>query len=429
AMFPQSVKKVLRAQTIAYECQLPIIYLVDSSGVFLPLQDEIFPSENDFGRIFRNNSILSASRIPQYAAIMGSCIAGGGYLPVLCDKLLMTEGSGLYLAGPSLVKAAIGQVVDPEVLGGVKMHAEISGTVDFHEKDDAACLEKMRQLVSLLQEPENKIDFSKKPQSDPEKLLEFDGNKPYEMRDLINCLIDEDSFLEYKTEYGKALVTAYAKIGGAPVGIVANQRKQTVTGNGEIEIGGVIYADSADKAARFVMDCNQTKIPLIFIQDVMGFMVGKEAEESGIIRSGAKLVNAVSNSIVPKITVIVGNSFGAGHYALCGRAYDPNFIVAWPNAKYAVMGASQAADTLFTLEERRAKKSDEGLNKEKAETMRRQIIENYEHQMNICYGAARGWVDAIIPPNKTREVLQFLLMQALRNPDLKKSFHTGVLQT
>lgn len=428
AMFPQSVKKVLRAQTIAYECKLPIIYLVDSSGVFLPLQDEIFPSEDDFGRIFRNNAILSASGIPQYGAIMGNCIAGGGYLPVLCDKLLMTEGSGLYLAGPSLVKAAIGQVVDTERLGGAKMHSEISGTVDFHEKDDEACLNKIRQLVSLLEKKETKIDFSKKSEKHEEIFFSFDGKVPYDMRDLIACLIDESSFLEYKAEYGKTLVTAYAKIGGVAVGIVANQRKQTVNYAGEVEIGGVIYADSADKAARFVMDCNQTKIPLIFIQDVMGFMVGREAEESGIIKSGAKLVNVVSNSIVPKITVIVGNSFGAGHYALCGRAYDPNFIVAWPNAKYAVMGAAQAADTLFTLEERRAKKNNEGLNKEKAEAMRKHIVENYGHQMDIRYGAARGWVDAIIAPNETRNVLLFLLDQVLRNSDHKKSFHTGVLQ-
>jgi acetyl-CoA carboxylase carboxyltransferase component len=431
AMFPQSVKKVLRAQTIAYECRLPIIYLVDSSGVFLPLQDEIFPDENDFGRIFRNNAVLSSLGIPQYAAIMGNCIAGGGYLPVLCDKLLMTEGSGLYLAGPALVKAAIGQIVDTESLGGAKMHAEISGTVDFLEKDDVTCLEKIKHLIDMLPKSEKKIISHEKPERDPILLYDYlsaDGTKPYDMHDLLACIIDKDSLIEYKAEYGKTIITAYAKICGMPVGIVANQRKQTKTGQGEIEVGGVIYADSADKAARFVMDCNQTKVPLIFIQDVMGFMVGRDAEESGIIKSGAKLVSAVSNSIVPKITLIVGHSFGAGNYALCGKAYDPNFTLAWPNATYAVMGSEQAADTLFALEERRAKRKTEDFDVEKAESLRKQVIANYQKQMDIRYGAARGWVDAIIAPDKTREVLAHLLSTIPFNPDQKRNFHTGVLQ-
>lgn len=424
ALFPQSVKKVLRAQTIAYECQLPIIYLVDSSGVFLPLQDEIFPDQDDFGRIFRNNAVLSASGIPQYAAIMGNCIAGGGYLPVLCDKLLMTEGSGLYLAGPALVKAAIGQIVDTESLGGVKMHSEISGTVDFHEKDDLACLQKIKKLVELLPLKKQKQESKVLPERDPQLVYEYisaDGNKPYDVRDLLACIIDKDSFLEYKEEYGKTLVTAYAKIGGIPVGIVANQRKSTTSGDGHIEVGGVIYADSADKAARFVMDCNQTKLPLLFIQDVVGFMVGKNAEESGIIKSGAKLVSAVSNSVVPKITLIVGNSFGAGNYALCGRAYDPNFILAWPNAKYAVMGSNQAANTLLALQEK-------NLDEDFKEKLKQKMIDDYEKQMDIRYGAARGWVDCIIAPETTRETLKFLFSLVGDPSELKRPFHTGVFQ-
>ena len=331
AMFPQSVKKVLRAQRMAFECRLPVIYLVDSSGVFLPLQEDIFPDEDDFGRIFRNNAIFSAAGIPQFAAIMGNCIAGGGYLPVLCDKLLMTEGSGLYLAGPALVKAAIGQVADPEELGGAKMHAEISGTVDSLEPNDKTCLERLRALVELLpKDPEHVASSAgtERPVEEVYGLVCADGHKAYDVRTLLQCIVDSGSWQEFKAPYGQTLVTGYAKIHGMPVGIVANQRIQTKTAKGEIEIGGVIYADAADKAARFVMDCNQMKVPLLFFQDVMGFMVGKEAEQSGIIRSGAKLVNVVSNSIVPKITVIVGNSFGAGNYALCGKGIRSR-ILSW----------------------------------------------------------------------------------------------------
>src|SRR5580693_8414766 len=357
AFFPATVKKLLRAQRIAFECSLPIIYLVDSAGVFLPMQDEIFPDEDDFGRIFRNNSVISAAGIPQFAAIMGNCVAGGAYLPVLCDKILMTEGSGLYLAGPSLVKAAIGQVVDQEELGGAKMHAEVSGTVDFYEKNDEECLKRLRSLVSLLPEAgpqKGKIDNSNLPQprSDVEKvydLISLDGQRQYDVRDLLGTIVDKSSADEYKADYGKTLVTTYARIGGRAVGIVANQRLQVRTKKEGIQMGGVIYSDSADKAARFIMDCNQTGLPIIFFQDVTGFMVGKDAEQSGIIRSGAKLVNAVSNSVVPKITVVIGGSFGAGNYALCGKAYDPRFIFAWPNARYAVMGAAQASDTVFSV--------------------------------------------------------------------------------
>src|SRR5256714_4932318 len=338
AFFPQTVKKVIRAQRIGFECALPIIYLVDSSGVFLPMQDEIFPDEDDFGRIFRNNSVISAAGIPQFAAIMGNCVAGGAYLPVLCDKILMTEGSGLYLAGPSLVKAAIGQIVDQEELGGAKMHAEVSGTVDFYEKTDESCLKRLRSLVALLPEAKNTADStidkkSFKTAKTPDAvydLVSLDGQKNYDARDLLATVVDSNSIDEYKADYGKTLVTAYARIGGRPVGIVASQRLQVRTKKEGIPMGGVIYSDSADTAARFVMDCNQDGLPIIFFQDVTGFMVGRDAEQSGIIRSGAKLVNAVSNSVVPKITVVVGGSFGAGNYALCGKAYDPRFIVAWP---------------------------------------------------------------------------------------------------
>src|ERR1700720_2666583 len=357
AFFPATVKKLLRAQRIAFECSLPIIYLVDSAGVFLPMQDEIFPDEDDFGRIFRNNSVISAGGIPQFAAIMGNCVAGGAYLPVLCDKILMTEGSGLYLAGPSLVKAAIGQIVDQEELGGAKMHSEVSGTVDFYEKTDEACLKRLRSLVALLPEAEKgteskverKVFKTAKTPDSVYDLVSLDGQKNYDARDLLAAVVDANSIDEYKADYGKTLVTAYARIAGQPAGIVASQRLQVRTKKEGIQMGGVIYPDSADKAARFVMDCNKIGLPIIFLQDVTGFMVGRDAEQSGIIRSGAKLVNAVSNSIVPKITVVVGGSFGAGNYAMCGKAYDPRFIVAWPSARYAVMGAAQASDTIFAV--------------------------------------------------------------------------------
>lgn len=430
AFFPQTIKKLLRAQRIAFESRLPIIYLVDSSGVFLPLQDEIFPDEDDFGRIFRNNAVISAAGIPQFGAIMGNCIAGGGYLPVLCDQLLMTEGSGLYLAGPALVKAAIGQDVDTEELGGAKMHAEISGTVDFLEKDDYSCIERLRMLMDALPADEKKNDLAI-PESDISTVYDIvsgDCQKPYDTHLLLNCFIDKRSWNEYKADYGKTLLCGFAKIGGMPVGIVANQRMQTKTAYGEIEIGGVIYSDAADKAARFIMDCNQMRVPIIFVQDVFGFMVGKEAEQSGIIRSGAKLVNALSNSIVPKITVIVGNSFGAGHYALCGKAYDPNFILAWPNARYAVMGGAQAAETLFTIQKKAAERHGRHWNQQEADDAFRKIADRYETQMDIRYGAARGWIDAIIPPHETRDYLEKLLVLAQRTPINNKSFHTGVIQ-
>ena len=436
AFFPQTAKKVIRAQRIAFESALPIIYLVDSSGVFLPMQDEIFPDEDDFGRIFRNNSVISAAGLPQFAAIMGNCVAGGAYLPVLCDKVLMTEGSGLYLAGPSLVKAAIGQIVEQEELGGAHMHAEVSGTVDFYEKDDTACLKRLRSLVAHLPEAEaaKKNGAEKKfaaPARDPNAvydLISLEGQKTYDARDLLASIIDADSLDEYKADYGKTLVTAYARIGGHSVGIVANQRQQVRTKKAGIQMGGVIYSDSADKAARFVMDCNQTGLPIVFFQDVTGFMVGRDAEQSGIIRSGAKLVNAVSNSIVPKITVVVGGSFGAGNYALCGKAYDPRFLLAWPNARYAVMGAAQASDTVFSVLARSKSRGDKKASPEELEQLRAKVKETYEEQTDIRYGAARGWIDAIIQPHETRSALLRLLSWVSR-PMPKARFHMGVVQT
>ena len=435
AFFPATVKKLLRAQRIAFECSLPIIYLVDSAGVFLPMQDEIFPDEDDFGRIFRNNSVISAAGIPQFAAIMGNCVAGGAYLPVLCDKILMTEGSGLYLAGPSLVKAAIGQVVDQEELGGAKMHSEISGTADFYEKSDESCLKRLRSLVALLPEAqraadskiENKGSKSAKSPDAVYDLVSLDGQKNYDARDLLATIVDSNSVDEYKADYGKTLVTAYARITGRPIGIVASQRLQVRTKKEGIQMGGVIYSDSADKAARFVMDCNQDGLPIIFFQDVTGFMVGRDAEQSGIIRSGAKLVNAVSNSVVPKITVVVGGSFGAGNYALCGKAYDPRFIVAWPTARYAVMGAAQASDTVFSILARARDRGDKKASHEELDELRKKVEQNYEEQTDIRYGAARGWVDAIVQPHETREALVQLL-QYVSRPTPTARFHTGVIQ-
>jgi 3-methylcrotonyl-CoA carboxylase beta subunit len=422
AMFPQSVKKLIRAQKIAHRLRVPIIYLMDSAGVFLPLQDEIFPDEDDFGRIFRNNSILSADGIPQYAAVMGNCIAGGAYLPVLCDKILMTEGSQLCLAGPALVKAAIGQTVDPEELGGASMHSAVSGTVDFHEKDDESCLSRLRSLIALLPgrlsaksgpEPAREIN-------DVYNIVSADGRGEYDVRDLLDTIIDAGSFQEFKPDYARTLVTGYAHINGEPVGIVANQRCRTKTTQGELQIGGVLYGDASLKAARFVKDCNQTRIPLVFIQDVQGFMVGKQAEQSGIIRAGAEFVYAMSVATVPKFTVVVGSSYGAGNYAMCGRAYDPALILAWPNARFAVMGGNQAADTMLTLRVREAEKSGSRLTPDKIAELRETIRQQYEDQADIRYGAARGWVDAIIPPHETRLWLSAALLVVSQDASMNK---------
>ena len=433
AFFPQTVKKVLRAQNVAFRCRLPLVYLVDSAGVFLPLQDEIFPDDDDFGRIFRNNAVLSAAGIPQFAAILGNCVAGGAYLPVLCDKILMTKGSALYLAGPSLVKAAIGQVVDEEELGGAIMHSEISGTVDFFEPDDLSCLQRTRSLVEALPADAYQRDAAKKEMHtsrDPQDLYALvspDGRKEYDARDVLECIVDAESVQEYKEYYGQSLVTCYAKIDGRSVGIVANQRKRTKSPKGGIQIGGVVYAESADKAARFVMDCNQVGIPIVFLQDVTGFMVGRDAEQSGIIRSGAKLVNAISNSRVPRITVILGGAYGAGTYAMCGKAFDPHFVFAWPSARYAVMGGAQAAKTLVALEQRQAQRSGERLSDEQLTELTDRVVQKYEKQTDIRYGAARGWVDSIIAPHDTRRVLIDALSHATRTPP-QAAFFGGVLQ-
>jgi len=411
AMFPQSVKKLIRAQKIAYRLRLPVIYLMDSAGAFLPLQDEVFPDEDDFGRIFRHNSVLSAEGIPQIAAVMGNCIAGGAYLPVLCDKIVMTEGSQLCLAGAALVKAAIGQTADPEELGGAAMHSKISGTVDFHEPNDQACLERVRSLVGLQPQWWRQLNDSSpiRPESDVYNIVPGDGVGEYDVRDLLSCVIDRDSLQEFRPDYGCSLVTAYATIGGRPVGIVANQRRRTKSAKGEIQIGGVMYADASEKAARFVSDCDQNRVPLVFFQDVQGFMVGKQSEQSGIIRSGALLVRAMSIATVPKFTVIVGSSYGAGNYAMCGRAYDPAVILAWPNARVAVMGGNQAADTLLSLRVRDAEKNGNPMSAEQIASMRDAVRDAYQRQTEVRYAAARGWVDAIIAPEQTRSWLASLL--------------------
>jgi acetyl-CoA carboxylase carboxyltransferase component len=439
AFFPLTAKKVIRAQNISIENRIPTIYLVDSAGIFLPLQEDVFPDTDDFGRVFRNNAVMSAMGIPQIAAIMGMCVAGGAYLPVMCDHILMTEGSGLFLAGPALVQAAIGQKVSPEELGGAKMHAEISGTVDFREPDDDSCIERIRALVDKMGHPAA-ARFDHKEAEDPCYppdeicgIFSSDPSRQFDMHEIVARIVDGSKFEEYRAEYGKTLICGYARIAGGAVGIVANNKKhvQTIdpaTGERRMEFGGVIYTESAEKAARFIMDCNQNLVPLIFLHDVNGFMVGKEAEWSGIIRSGAKMVNAVSNSVVPKIAVICGGSFGAGHYAMCGKAYDPRFIFAWPTARYAVMSGDSAASTLVEIKikqlERQGKKLSEADKKELYEATRA----TYEHQTDPRYAAARLWVDAIIDPAQTREALVWALEAAALNPEVKE-FKTGVLQT
>jgi acetyl-CoA carboxylase carboxyltransferase component len=407
-----TIKKVLRAQAIAAENRLPLVYLVDSSGVFLPMQDEVFPDDDDFGRIFRNNAVLSARGIPQFAAIMGNCVAGGAYLPVLCDTVLMTEGSGLYLAGPALVKAAIGQDITHEQLGGAAMHAAISGTVDYHEANDETCLDRLRRLIGLLP-PDPKMPWDDAvvhppvvPAEEIFTTFHSDPSAQYDVRHLIAAIVDHDRFDEYREEYGRSLVCGFARLGGMPVGIVANQRLRfRPEGGGPLQFGGVIYADSADKAARFVLDCNQSHVPLLFIQDVNGFDVGRDAERSGIIRRGAKLVNAVSNSVVPKITLLIGHSFGAGHYALCGKAFDPRFLFAWPTARYAVMGAQQAARTMLDVNVAALKRQGRQIDDAELKAMADELRARYDRETDIRYAAARGWIDAIIDPMRTREVL------------------------
>jgi len=442
AFFPMTCKKFIRAQMIAQQARLPLIYLVDSAGVFLPLQEDVFPDTDDFGRIFRNNAVLSAQGITQIAAIMGNCVAGGGYLPVLCDTLLMTEGSGLYLAGPALVKAAIGQEVDSEDLGGAQMHAQISGTIDFREPNDEACLERLQAIVhsdmsvAPVSEPPFEVVAPSKKADEIYDIFTFDAAKQYDMLQLLECIVDDESVNEYKAEYGQSIICTFARIGGWPCGIVANQRKLTEKKMAGGKAGpstaanmpAVIYTDSADKAARFILDCNQKRIPLIFVQDTTGFMVGRDSEQAGIIRSGAKMVNAMSNCIVPKIALIVGGSYGAGNYAMCGRAFDPLLTFAWPGSKLSVMGASQAASTLLQLKVGASKRKGEEIDEKTQNELLAAITASYIEQQDIRYGAARGWLDRIIEPTKTREELIFALQVASTCP-IDGNIKTGVLQT
>jgi acetyl-CoA carboxylase carboxyltransferase component len=446
AFFPMTAKKVLRAQHIAMENRIPTLYLVDSSGIFLPLQEDVFPDQDDFGRIFRNNAVMSAAGIPQITAIMGMCVAGGAYLPVMTDQVLMTEGSGLFLAGPALVQAAIGQKYSAEELGGATMHSEISGTVDFKEPNDHLCIARLRSLVSkwghTARAPFNRATFDpvndapRYPASDLNALLDADPAKAavnsYDMHELIARIADRSEFDEYRPSYGRTLLCGYARIGGYAVGIVANQKQSqpqtSPTGEKRVEFGGVIYAESADKAARFIMDCNQNLIPLIFLHDVNGFMVGRDAEWSGIIRSGAKMVTAVANSTVPKISVIIGGSFGAGNYAMCGKAYDPRFIFAWPTARYAVMSGDSAANTLVEIRIRQLERGGHQLSEEEKQELVASIKDTYESQTDCRYAAARLWVDAIIDPAQTRDALLTALEAVALNPDVPR-FNPGILQT
>jgi len=442
AFFPMTCKKIIRAQEIARRARMPLLYLVDSAGVYLPLQEDVFPDTDDFGRIFRNNAVISADGIVQLAAIMGNCVAGGGYLPVLCDKLLMTEGSGLYLAGPALVKAAIGQDVSSEDLGGARMHAEISGTIDYREIDDRACIGRLRELMfsamsmrTVAQPPFEVADAARKG-DDLYSVFRSEAGQQYDMVELLQCIVDRETLHEYRAEHGRSIVCADARIGGWPCGIVANQKKLTprkmpggrAGPSTATNMPGVIYDDSAEKAARFILACNQNRVPIVFFHDTTGFMVGRDSEQGGIIRSGAKMVNAMSNSIVPKIVLIVGGSYGAGNYAMCGRAFDPFLTLAWPGARCSVMGAAQAAGTLLQIDlaarERRGEQVDE--------EMRRQLLAaitaSYSEQQDVRYGAARGWVDRIIEPERTREELIAALQMAAQCP-VDGPLRTGVIQT
>jgi acetyl-CoA carboxylase carboxyltransferase component len=457
AFFPMTAKKVLRAQTIALENRIPTLYLVDSAGVFLPLQEDVFPDTDDFGRVFRNNAVMSSLGVPQITAIMGMCVAGGAYLPVMTDTVLMTEGSGLFLAGPSLVQAAIGQKTGAEELGGASMHAEISGTVDFKEPNDHLCLARLRSLVGKMGQRQgvgsreegvgkgevfSRVAFDavrdapKYAAEDLYGLIDPDPAKAatnvYDMREVIARIVDRSEFDEYKAEFGRTVLCGYARIGGRAVGIVANQKmhqsQTALDGSKRTEFGGVIYTESAQKAARFIMDCNQSLVPLIFLHDVNGFMVGKDAEWSGIIRAGAKMVSAVSTSVVPKITVIVGGSFGAGHYAMCGKAYDPRFLFAWPTARYAVMSGASAANTLVEVRVKQLERGGKTISEEERKGIYDEIKATYDAQADPRYGAARLWIDGIIDPVKTREVLMTALEAASLNPEVAR-FNPGVLQT
>ncbi len=435
AWFPMTGKKNLRAQEIAIENRLPIIYLVDSAGVYLPMQDEIFPDKEHFGRIFRNNAVMSSMGISQISAVMGSCVAGGAYLPIMSDEALIVEGTGsIFLAGSYLVKAAIGEDIDNETLGGATTHSQISGVTDYQCKNDAECLKTIRQLMDKLGKPKD-AGFSRekaaKPKADPKEIygiLPSSRAKPYDMREVIARLVDDSEFTEYKEGYGQSIITAYARIDGWAVGIVANQRKVVKSKKGEMQFGGVIYSDSADKATRFIANCNQKNIPLVFLQDVTGFMVGSRSEQGGIIKDGAKLVNAVSNSVVPKFTIIIGNSYGAGNYAMCGKAYDPRLIVGWPSAQVAVMGGEQASKVMLQIEVASLKAKGEVITPEKEAELLNKIRSKYEETISPYYAASRLWLDAVIDPLETRTWISMGIEAASQAPATRE-FNMGVLQT
>tara|TARA_B100000927_G_scaffold256802_1_gene224343 strand:+ start:525 stop:2165 length:1641 start_codon:yes stop_codon:yes gene_type:complete len=434
AWFPITGKKNLRAQEIAMENRIPIIYLVDSAGVYLPMQDEIFPDKEHFGRIFRNNAQLSALGVTQIAAVMGSCVAGGAYLPIMSDESLIVDKTGsIFLAGSYLVRAAIGEVIDNETLGGATTHCEISGVIDYKSPDDKTCIKTIRDMMDKIGEP-SKIGFNRKtpfPPIDPNNIhgtFPVTRTKNYNVKEVIKFLVDKSEFTEYKSDYGKTIICAYARIDGWSVGIVANQREVVKTKKGEMQFGGVIYSDSADKAARFIMNCNQKKIPLVFLQDVSGFMVGSRSEHGGIIKDGAKMVNAMANSVVPKFTIVTGNSYGAGNYAMCGKAYDPRLIVGWPTAEIAVMGGAQAAKVLLQIEMASLKAKGETIDKKKEDEMYNSIKSKYDEQTSPYYAASRMWMDAIIDPIETRKWISIGIEAANQNPEIK-AYKTGVIQT
>ena len=434
AWFPMTAKKNLRAQEIAIENKLPIIYLVDSAGVYLPLQDEIFPDKEHFGRIFRNNAVMSSMGITQIAAIMGSCVAGGAYLPIMSDEaIIVDKTASIFLAGSYLVKAAIGESIDNETLGGATTHCEISGVTDYKAKDDKDALDIIKRTMDKLGAPQN-AGFSRvqtiAPQLDQEELygtLPKDRATPYDMMDIIKRLVDDSKFDQYKQGYGKSILTGYARIYGWAVGIVANQRKVVKTKSGEMQFGGVIYSDAADKATRFIANCNQKKIPLVFLQDVTGFMVGSKSEHGGIIKDGAKMVNAVSNSVVPKFTVIIGNSYGAGNYAMCGKAYDPRLIIAWPTSALAVMSGNSAANVLLQIEKQRLKSQNKKIDRETEQQLLEKITSNYQQQIAPYYAAARLWTDAVIDPLENRKWIS-MGVEAANQAPIEKQYNTGVLQ-
>ena len=435
AWFPMTAKKNLRAQEIAMENRLPVIYLVDSAGVYLPMQDEIFPDKEHFGRMFRNNAMMSADGIVQISAIMGACVAGGAYLPIMSDEAMIVDKTGsVFLAGSYLVKSAIGEEVDNETLGGATTHCEISGVTDYKHPNDEACLDSIRNIMSMLGSPQNagfdRIKSAKPKENEQELygIIPENRDKQYEILDIINRLIDNSEFEEYKAGYGQSIVCGLGRIDGWAVGIVANQRKVVKSKKGEMQFGGVIYSDSADKAARFIMNCNQKKIPLVFLQDVTGFMVGSRSEHGGIIKDGAKMVNAVANSVVPKFTIVIGNSYGAGNYAMCGKAYDPRLIYAWPTAKIAVMGGSQAAKTLLQIQQASLKAKGEVITPEKEAELLKEITDKYDSQTTPYYAASRLWVDGIIDPLETRKVISMGIEAANQSPITRK-FNVGIIQT